>query len=398
VSKELEILEGISKKMDTTLEGQSKDLNEVKASIKEAKEAAAKFESEVKELNTKLAAKDATIGDIMNEVKELKAKGGRIGAPVTGDRTVDIKSALTAIIQEKGDNLLSEVKSAGEKGIEVKTVGAIASANLATDNYISYLTADKGQRPFGQVRFRDIPGVSVIQSATDFIQFPRQNTPVGEGSFGRQASEGSAKAQVDYDWTMIELTLTPVAGYATVSRQALRNIPFLQGYLPKNLMEDLMDTEDADYSNAIVGAATGSSTSSGITVAPERIIHFMKNLIKAKHNPNAASVDPDVWANMLTYRPGTDNPYSLPNVATVDTLGNLRLLGRPVLPVNWLVGGRVVVGDYTKCAVIESEGLSLRQSDSHASTFVANQVTFLLERTSKLATFRPDAFITAILS
>jgi hypothetical protein len=395
---EVEILEDISKKMDESKDVQIKEISSIKLELKEAKDAAAKNEAEVAKLNTELAAKGATLGDIQTEVKELKAKSGRIGASGTGNRIMDIKQALADVIADKGENLYNETKSGNGIKLEVKTVAAISSANLATDNYISYLSADKGQRPYGQFRFREIPGVSTIPSATDFVQFPRQNTPVGEGSFGRQTTEGVAKAQLDYDWTMIELTLTPLAGYATVSRQSLRNITFLQNYLPKNLMEDLQDTEDADYMNALVAAATGSSTTAGVTATPERIIHFMKNLLKTKFNPGAAAVDPDVWANMLTYRPGTDNPYSLPNVATVDTQGNLRLLGRVVAPVNFLTGGRVVVGDWSKCAVVESEGLNLRQSDSHASQFVANQITFLLERTSKLATFRPDAFITAVLS
>ena len=395
---EVEILEDISKKMDASAESQTKEIQSLKTEVKEAKDAAVKFETEVKELNTQLAAKGATLGEIQTEVKELKAKAGRVGSQATGNQVMDIKQAISDVIKEKGENLFNETKSQQGIKLEVKTVGAIASANLATDNYISYANQDKGQRPYGQFRFREIPGVTVIPSATDFVQFPRQNTPVGEGSFGRQATEGAAKAQVDYDWTMIELTLTAMAGYATVSRQALRNIPFLQSYLPKNLLEDLQDTEDLDYMNALVAAATGSSTTAGITVTPERIIHFMKNLMKNKHNANAAAVDPDVWANILTFRPGTDNPYSLPGVAKIDEQGNVRLLGRPIVPVNYLTGGRVVVGDWSKCAVVESEGLSLRQSDSHASTFVANQVTFLLERTSKLATFRPDAFITAVLS
>jgi hypothetical protein len=395
VSKELEALEGLTKKIDANNE-KLNELETVKREVKAAKDAEEKFDKEVKELNEKLTAKDATIEQIQGEIKEIKAKSGRPGAASTGNRNGDIKDALATLIVEKGENLLHEVKSS-QNGLrlEVKTVGAIASANLATDNYISYLSADKGQRPFGQFRFRDVPGVSVIPSATDFIQFPRQNTPVGEGSFGRQASEGSAKAQVDYDWTMIELTLTAMAGYATVSRQALRNISFLSKYLPMNLMEDLQDTEDADYSNAIVGAATGSSTTSGVTVAVERMIYFIKNLIQAKHNPNAITCDASVWASILVTKP---SDYSIPaGGVTVDANGNTRILGRPIIPVNWLTGNRVLVGDFSKCAVVESEGLSLRQSDSHASTFVANQVTFLLERTSKLATFRPDAFITTTL-
>jgi hypothetical protein len=76
----------------------------------------------------------------------------------------------------------------------------------------------------------------------------------------------------------------------------------------------------------------------------------------------------------------------------------VRILGIPVYPVNWLSGGRVIVGDWSKAAIVQSEGLVMRQSDSHASIFTANEIAFLLERTEGLAIFRPDAFITAILT
>jgi HK97 family phage major capsid protein len=73
-------------------------------------------------------------------------------------------------------------------------------------------------------------------------------------------------------------------------------------------------------------------------------------------------------------------------------------LNRPVREVNWLTGGRIVVGDFSKAAIVQSEGLTMRQSDSHGNTFVSNEITFLLERTEGLAIFRPDAFVTAVLT
>jgi hypothetical protein len=63
-----------------------------------------------------------------------------------------------------------------------------------------------------------------------------------------------------------------------------------------------------------------------------------------------------------------------------------------------LTGGRVLVGDSRKAGIVQSEGLTLRQSDSHASIFTSNETAFLLERTEGLAIFRTEAFVTAVLS
>jgi HK97 family phage major capsid protein len=187
-----------------------------------------------------------------------------------------------------------------------------------------------------------------------------------------------------------------MAGYAVVSRQSLRNITFLQSWLPASMMEQLLDSEDSDFANTLVAAATGSATTSGVTIAVDRIVHFIKNLRKAKHSANAIMIDPDIWANILTYR--SDQIHDNKEIITVDANGNVRILGRPVYDVNWLSGGRVLVGDTRKAGIVQSEGLTLRQSDSHASIFTSNETAFLLERTEGLAIFRTEAFITTTLT
>lgn len=367
-----------------------KKLDEVLSKSEENKKSLeAKFAEEVKGINEDLAKKGATLEQIQGEVLEIKKSNGALKMA-----SEEAKSIYQLVTKEIGENAASFAKL--EKGgqfeaLQMKAVAAMSSANLTGDNYISYLDHQPGMRPTGQIRFRDF--ARVIQSDTDFIQFPRDTG--GEGSFARQSAEGAAKNQVDRDFAMQSVTLTPIAGYATVSRQSLRNIKFLQSYLPVTMLEDLLDTEDSDFAATLIAAATGDAATVGAdTNYVAKLIYYIKNLIKGKHNPNAAAVDPDVWADMLLTKP---SDYSLPNAVVIDPSGNVRILGRPVLPVNWCTGGRVIVGDWSKVAIVESEGLVMRQSDSHASTFTANQVTFLLERTEDLAVFRTEAFVTADL-
>jgi uncharacterized protein YoxC len=386
---ELEVLQDISKKMDENKELQTKEIAKLR---EEATELTTKYEAGIKTLQEDLSKKDATILDITNEVKELKAGKGRL---YSGQPQV---KTLYGLIAETVEAHKDKFMEAHTKSIpvplinmETKVVGNIASANLTGGNYVSYLPWQPGMEPTGQTRFRDI--FPVYQSEGDFINYPRAKDPIGEGSFGRQ-TEGATKPQVDRDYEMISLTLKPMAGFAVVSRQSLRNIPFLQSWLPTSLLESLLDAEDIDFANTLVAAATGSSTTTGVTIAVDRLIHFIKNLRKNKYSANAIMIDPDIWAYILTYR--TSNLRDLPDTITVDANGNVRVLGRPIYDVNWLTGGRVLVGDTRKAGIIQSEGLTLRQSDSHASIFTSNEVAFLLERTEGLAIFRPDAFITAV--
>lgn len=391
---ELELLQDISQTISETKELQTKEIQKLRD---EAQKATEKYEGEIKALQAEVAAKGATLVDITNEVKELKAKGGRIRG---GEEQVKNLGALIYdTIAEKRDNFLAAEQKSGlidPIKISTKAVANISSANLTGGNYVQTLPWQPGMEPTGQTRFRDI--FPTYQSELDFVNYPRAKSPIGEGSFSRQASEGATKSKIDRDYEMITLTLKPMSGYSIVSRQSMRNIVFLQSWLPTSLMESLMDAEDEDFANTLVAAATGSSTTAGITAPIDRLIHFLKNLRKRKHSANAIMIDPDIWASILTYRPGTDNPYSLPGVVTVDANGNVKILGRPVYDVNWLTGGRVLVSDTRKAGIVQSEGLTMRQSDSHAEIFTSNETAFLLERTEGLAIFRPDAHITTVLS
>ncbi len=395
-----QVQESVKKYKDELEKKYEKDIKQLK---EEAEKEKKELTDKVKEANLKVAELGGTIEDTINEVKELKAAKGRFRGTASlkyeGLRN-NIASGIAQAIGEKKAEIMASAGGAMMKHHEIKAVGDMTSANLATDNYISMLDWRPGMEPTGQFHFRNL--VRTLLSETDFIQYPRANTPIGEGSFGRQAAEGDTKPQVDRDYTMQTLTLLPMAAYAVVSRQALRNIIFLQSWLPTSLMDQMEDSEDSAFANTLVAAATGSTSTTGFTGTAnvaDKLVIYMKNLIKAKYNPNGLAVDPNVWANLILLRPGTaGESYSGPVPVVVDTNGTVRILGKPVYPVNWLTGNRVLIGDWTKAAIVQSEGLTLRQTDSHASLFTSNEICFLLERTEGLAIFRPDAFTTAVIS
>lgn len=380
---EIEMLEEISAKVDTS----TKEGKELKALAEAAKTQVTDLAAEVKTLTADVTAKGATILQIQEEQKDLKAKAGRFRADAP--KQIELKQAIADVIGENKEQIAT-LKLLNNP-VEIKTVGPILSANNSA-NYLTYLDYRPGMEPMPQFHFRSL--VNTIQSATDYVQFPRANTPIGEGSFSRVA-DGVTKPQVDRDYTMVDLTLQAMAGFAIVSRQALRNIIFLQSWLPVTMMNQLEEQEDTDFANTLVAAATGSSTTTGITLVEQRMIYFIKNLMQAKFRPTAICTDPAVWASLLVVKPSN---YSLPNAITVTPNGTVTVLGVPLYPVNWLTGNRVIVGDFTKAAIVQSEGLTLRQSDSHASIFSANELAFLLERTEGLAIFRPDGFITTTVS
>lgn len=401
-----EIRDAVSSIEQKIKEFKSEITDSTKRELKSLAEEAAKekkaLTDKVNELNVTIAEKEGTIEDIQQAVKELKAKGGRFSGGAStkfeGLRGTISNEMAKAIGECKAD-IIQSASGTLMRPVEIKTVANIASANLTVDNFISYLDWRPGMEPTGQFHFRNL--VKTVISETDHVQFPRANSPIGEGSFGRQ-TEAATKAQIDRDYTMQTLTLKPMAAYAVASRQSLRNILFLQSWLPESMMNQMEESEDEDFGNTLVAAATGSTSTTGFTGTAnvaDKLVIYIKNNIRAKYNTTAIACDPNVWANLILLRPGTaGESYSGPVPVTVDANGVTRVLGRPVYPVNWLTGNRVLLGDFTKAAIVQSEGLRLRQSDSHASLFTSNEIAFLLERTEGLAIFRPDAFITTTIS
>jgi HK97 family phage major capsid protein len=392
-----QIVDEVGKKLETFKDSVTA------ANLKELKELTTQFENlktmEFKALKDELVEKGATLGQLQEEVKALKAARNKIGGSGEVIRKPSIMGEIAKVIEEKKEKfMLLEKAGRLEDAFEIKAPGVVLSTSLANGSYIDYLDWRPGMEPTGQFRIREL--VRTVASAFDTVYFPVANVPVGQGSFGRQVTEGATKAQVDRGYTMATLNLTPMAAYIQVSRQSLRNIPFLQTWLPTSLNEQLLDTEDLDFMSKIVSAATGNAvvkTAGGttITVAAEVFIYLIKNLRQAKYVPTGIACDPAVWAEVLTTKPQN---YSVPFGYNIDQNGMTRVMGIPLFPANWLTGGRVIAADWTKAVIVESEALSFRQSDNVGSTFIANELTFLLERTNNLGIYRTDAFATTTVS
>ena len=367
--------------------------------VAEIKTIIATHEAKVKELVEDNTKKGATILQLTEDVKDLAADKGRLME--AQDKGKSIIQKLTEVVFDEATKG-NIAKAADRKFEEVKfmhqkVVADITSANITARAYESTLSHTMGMQPYGFLpNVRDI--LRIIPSATDYVQFPRAATPAGEGSFGQQRTEGAAKPQLDYDWSMVDVTLYAMAGYATVSKQSLRNIPFLSEVLPNNMLDDLYRAENQQFGAELYAGATGVTTSTGFTGNPEILIALIRNQMRARYRTSAIYVSPEVWAKLLTFRPGTDNPYSTPPVLSITPGGGVIVLGVPVVPVEWLTGGQTLVGDFSKAGIIESEGLTMAQAEQHSDNFTKNLVTFRIERTEALAIFRPDAFIATALS
>jgi len=283
----------------------------------------------------------------------------------------------------------SEKSSFKELNFETKDVGNMTAAANLTGNVVASYASQPAVRGRRKLHFRDL--VNVIPSGTGSWKFYRQNKPVGEGSFDFQTTHGAVKNQLDYDFTEVTITADYLAGFSRVAKQMLEDLPFLQSYLPQELVEDYLRTEDLKFFMQVAGAATGTVSTSS-TVTAEKIIDGIAAIEANDYEVNGIVTTHAVWAKLLKTKP---NDYSIPGGVTITPNGDVAICGIPVYKTNAANIGndKILMGDWTKAAIIQKAGLSVNMYEQDSDNVQRNLITVKAEARVALATLRPDAFL-----
>lgn len=381
------------KKFEAALESK---LAEQKAEVAQVTEKAQKnFDNKVEGINESLLKTNKSIEEARAEVLEAKAAFGRLQANTEkkvatsyAEHIFNIKNEIGTAI-EKGWNDIKSAARTNGKGfsyeMDMKAVGVMTIGNNLTGSVYTSYVDNAFLRSFVNPHLRSV--FNIIPVSTGSVSFPRGNTPVGEGSFGKQ-TEGSAKPQIDYDVTVVNTALSFIAGYAKVSRQMIDDLPFLQAYLQQSLIEDFQRAEDTYYLNAIASSATAGSSSGANTA--EKFIDYVAQLGSANWNANLSLTTHAGWANLLKTKPAD---YSVPGGMVIDNNGNVRILGIPVIPHSLVTASKIYVMDTTKFAIAQQSGLNVRSTEFDQDDFIKNLITFRCEARCELLQFQPTAAI-----
>lgn len=381
-TKNKKVLDDIKAKADSAIT--EKELQEKQD---EAKAWFDDLNKEVEKINTEVAAKGATLKQMQDELTEIKASKGR---KYTGDGE-DVESTRKLLKDAFAENFEHIKAQANEPQashkFKVKAVGNMtASANLTGSVQATYASqpALRGRR---KLHIRDL--LNVIPSATGLWKFYRQNIPAGEGSFDFQTTHGNLKEQLDYDFTEVTVTVDYLAGFVRIAKQMLQDLPFMQSFVSNELVEDYLRTEDNKFFGALYSAATGTAGTSSVTV--EKIIEAIANLEDRDYDVNGIVVTNQVWAKILKTKP---NDYSIPGGVTITANGDVAIVGVPLFKTNSsnIGNDRILLGDFTKAAIIQTEGLNVNMYEQDSDNVQRNLITVKAEARVALATLRTDAF------
>jgi HK97 family phage major capsid protein len=168
----------------------------------------------------------------------------------------------------------------------------------------------------------------------------------------------------------------------------LRDLPFMQSYLPSELQESYFRDEDNKFINTLMAQTAAYSTSA--SVYAEKCIEWLSVLYSRDYDPSAIVTTAANWATLLSTKP---SDYSIPGGVTITASGDVAIAGIPVMIMNGMTGTKTFVGDWSRLKIVQSSGLSINFYEQDADNVTKNLITVRAEAEVALANLRPDAFL-----
>jgi hypothetical protein len=349
-------------------------------------------------------------------ISETKNAGARLASFEEKLGTVE-KSMTDFILDAKNnnpakkENMLAKAfeanaekfKALGQRrdaafGMNLKAVGDMnLTANIGADwaTKIAGLSNVILTDPLRQIHLRDILRTSTIEQNGVFKYAKKTGS---EGGAAIQ-TEGASKAQVDYDFTISEVTPKTIAAYAKISKQMLSRLVWLQSFVSTQMVNDLLDVEDTnlyDYAgtSAFAGLYESATTyvpSGTVTIASNRwdkLANSIAQLKAAKFAPSAIMVNPiDEMELLINKESGAG--YSHPSLLTGQ---RMTIAGVPIISTDIVTANTFMVGDFNKAAeLLFEDNIMTEFAYEDGDNFTKNLVTVRVEESIALPIYFANA-------
>ncbi len=364
-------------------------LNPMVAGVKseissEIKAIEAKHAAQVEQMNEDAKKKGQTLEELKSQVDAMAAKANAMKSNIVKEyssRSAVLEDSVKEMVAENFDKIKSETPFSSTK-LGTMTLGG----ELTGTSQISYVPNSQMRSIQSNPRLYEL--FRIIPTATGNVTFPRGNSPVGEGSFGAQ-TEGNAKAQLDYDVTMVNVSVPFIAGYVKVSRQMLQDLPFLQAYLSQSLVEDFNQAVNTRFLNTIASGSTALSSSETYT-STKMVDGITQHAALGLGNANLILTTHKAWGDVLKTKP---SDFSVPGGTVIAPDGSVRVAGIAVVPHIQVTTGRFYVLNTDAFAIAQASGFTVRSTETDQDDFIKNIVTYRGEARIELLSFQPKAAV-----
>lgn len=244
------------------------------------------------------------------------------------------------------------------------------------------------------------------QTTLASVPYVRELNPATNETAASSVAEGAAKPEVTMEFEDADATIRKLAAWVPATMEILSDAPLLRGYIEARLRYMLAFREQDEFlnGNGVPPDLTGILNTSGIQTqtatnndVPATVADAIAKVELVDGEASGVVMNPgDFWASVSERRSTTFDGEAI-GTAPVGTPPPT-LWGLPVVRTRALATLNALVGDFARGALIlDREGVTIRQSDSHDDYFVKNKVAILAEERVGLAVFRPDFFVDTTL-
>ena len=367
--------------------------SEVNGAIESAK---ADNASALESVKAELEATKASISVVKDEIEKLEAKQNR--SKMNQTEVKGFNASLADAIEQNGDNLAKLARGEQKRSsfiLDTKAVGNMTEAVNLTGDITRQYANQVYALPSRKVHLRSLLPIGTINQG--LFTFPYESG--GEGAPAAQ-TQGSSKAQVDFDITMKDAAAQYIAGYVRISRQMLDDIPAMTSFLQSRLLEKYLIAEDAQILSGdgtapnlqgILGVATAATGAA--TVDVEQLVQAIAQLESSNYSATGIMVNPTDWAAIMNTK-NTNAAYSLPASTVVTTDGNVSIAGIPLYKSTAIAVDKFLVGDWSMGAqIMQNQGISVQFSEMDGDNFTKNLITVRVEARIALPIYYAGAFV-----
>ena len=367
--------------------------SEVNGAIESAK---ADNASALESVKAELEATKASISVVKDEIEKLEAKQNR--SKMNQVEVKGFNATLADAIEQNTDSLAKLGRGEQKRSsfiLDTKAVGTMTEAVNLTGDITRQYANQVYALPSRKVHLRSLLPIGTINQG--LFTFPYESG--GEGDPAAQ-TQGSAKAQVDFDITMKDAPAQYIAGYVRISRQMLDDIPAMTSFLQSRLLEKYLVAEDAQLLNGngtapnLTGLTINATAAAGAaTVDVEQLVQAIAQLESTNYSATGILVNPLDWAAIMNTK-NTNAAYSLPASTVVTTDGSVTIAGIPLYKSTAIAADKFLVGDWSMGAqIMQNQGISVQFSEMDGDNFTKNLITVRVEARIAFPIYYNGAFV-----
>ena len=367
--------------------------SEVNGAIESAK---ADNASALESVKAELEATKASITVVKDEIEKMEAKNNRVKMNQT--EVKGFNATLADAIENNSDSIAKLARGEQKRSsfiLDTKAVGTMTEAVNLTGDITRQYANQVYALPSRKVHMRSLLPIGSINQG--LFTFPYESG--GEGDPAAQ-TQGSSKAQVDFDITMKDAAAQYIAGYVRISRQMLDDIPAMTSFLQSRLLEKYLIAEDAQLLSGngtapnlqgITGVATAATGAA--TVDVEQLVQAIAQLESTNYSATGILVNPLDWAAIMNTK-NTNAAYSLPASTVVTTDGSVSIAGIPLYKSTAIAVDKFLVGDWSMGAqIMQNQGISVQFSEMDGDNFTKNLITVRVEARIAFPIYYAGAFV-----